>query len=240
MIADEVDRNEGVDLLGVSAQHLHGIAHGCEIDHRRNAGEVLHQDARRTERNLAFRSLGLEPQSDRLEVFLADRAAVLVAQQVFEQDLHRERQARNPLEPVFLGDREAVIRIGPASHFQGHAAPKAVDRSHRCLVPIHRDRGDLRVTKYRKRFLVVGHEHRALLKAARDDGLIGSFFAPFQKIDARQHHGFEIMESPMSRADNVNGAWWPAMRLTARELACMRGDDKSSADCASPSPPAKR
>jgi hypothetical protein len=35
-----------VDLLRVAAQRLDPVAHGGEVDHRRHAGEVLHQHAR--------------------------------------------------------------------------------------------------------------------------------------------------------------------------------------------------
>ena len=49
VIDDEIDRNLRIDLLGIAAERLHGVAHGGEIDHRRHAGEVLHQHARRAE-----------------------------------------------------------------------------------------------------------------------------------------------------------------------------------------------
>jgi hypothetical protein len=61
MIDHEIDRNQRVDLGGSPAEMLHRVAHRREIDHRRNAGEVLHQHARRAERNLAIRRFRLEP-----------------------------------------------------------------------------------------------------------------------------------------------------------------------------------
>ena len=83
----------GLILRGSPPSVLHGVAHGGEIDHRRNAGEVLHQDAGRAVGDLL---LGLaavvEPGGDGLDVGLGDRAAVLEAQQVLEQHLHREGQ----------------------------------------------------------------------------------------------------------------------------------------------------
>ena len=92
MVDDKIDRHQRIDLLWVAAEMLHGVAHRGEIDHRRHAGEVLHQHARRPERDLAIGCLVLEPLRDRLDVLLGDRAAVLVAQQIFQQDLERERQ----------------------------------------------------------------------------------------------------------------------------------------------------
>ena len=118
MIDDEIDRHQRIDLLGVAAQRLHGVAHGGEIDHRRHAGEVLHQHARGAKGDLALGGLGLEPLRDRLDVFLGDRAAVLVAQQILQQHLHRERQAGDALQAVLLRGRQAVKGVGLAADLE--------------------------------------------------------------------------------------------------------------------------
>ena len=52
MIDDEIDRHERIDLVGVAAELGHRIAHRREIDDGGNTGEILHQDARRTEGDL--------------------------------------------------------------------------------------------------------------------------------------------------------------------------------------------
>ena len=127
VIADEVDRNQRIDFLGIAAQQLHGVAHGGEIDHRRHAGEVLHQHARGPESDLAFGGLGLEPLRHRLNVLFGDGAAILVAQQVFQQHLHRKRQPGDALEAVLLGGRQAVMGVGLAAHLERFAAAKAVE-----------------------------------------------------------------------------------------------------------------
>ena len=80
--------------------------------------------------DLAIGGLGLEPLRDRLDVFLGDRAAVLVAQQVFQQHLHRERQPRDAVEAVLLGLGQAVIGVGLAADFERPAAIEAVERGH--------------------------------------------------------------------------------------------------------------
>src|SRR5205823_1766004 len=67
---------------------------------------------------------------DRLQIFLGDTPAILVAQEIFQQHFHRERQAGNPLEPVLLGSREAVEGIGLGADLEEFAAPEAVERSH--------------------------------------------------------------------------------------------------------------
>ena len=95
MVDDEIDRHERIDLLRIAAELGHRIAHGGKVDDRRHAGEILHQNARRTKRDFALQlALVDEPFGDRLDVFLGDRAAVLETQQIFEQHLHREGQLR--------------------------------------------------------------------------------------------------------------------------------------------------
>ena len=132
VIDDKIDRDQRVDLLGIAAERLHRVAHRGEIDHGGNAGEVLHQHARRAEGEFMVRGFGLEPLGDRLDVFLGDRAPVFIAQQVLEENFHRVRQARDAFEAVLFGDREAVIRVAFATNLEGSAAFETVERSHVC------------------------------------------------------------------------------------------------------------
>ena len=66
----------------------------------------------------------------RKDVFLFHRAAVFVAQQIFQQHLHRERQTRNPLQAVLLSRGQAVINVGLAADLEGLLAFEAVERGH--------------------------------------------------------------------------------------------------------------
>ncbi len=89
VVDDEVDGDQRVDLLDLAAELAHGVAHGGEVDHRRHAGEVLHQHARRAERDLtAVGPLGVQPGHHAEDVVLGDAPPVLVPQQVLEQHLH--------------------------------------------------------------------------------------------------------------------------------------------------------
>ena len=84
--------HQRVDLCLLALQVAHGIAHGGQVDDGGNAGEVLHDHAGGREGHfLAGGRVGV-PARQRLDVRGADRLAVLVAQQVLEQDLQRERQ----------------------------------------------------------------------------------------------------------------------------------------------------
>ena len=112
MVDDEVDRHQRVDLLRIAAERGHGVAHRREVDDGRHAGEILHQHAGRAVGDLdAGRALVGQPAGDRLDVFLGDRAAVFVAQQVLEQHLHRIGQLGDAGQPVLLGLDQAVIDI---------------------------------------------------------------------------------------------------------------------------------
>jgi hypothetical protein len=92
----------GIDLLGIAAELLHRVAHRGEIDHGRDAGEILHQHARRAEGDFMLGAGGSSATSTPRMSSFGDRAAVLVAQQVLEQNLHRVRQLRNTLQAVLL------------------------------------------------------------------------------------------------------------------------------------------
>ena len=130
MVDDEIDRYQRVDLLGIAAERLHGVAHRGQIDHRRHAGEILHQHPRRAERDFMFERALLQPLRHRDDVVLLDGAIVFIAQQVFQQHLHRIRQPGNSLQTVFLGGGQAVIDIGLAANLEGLLAFEAVERGH--------------------------------------------------------------------------------------------------------------
>ena len=95
VVDDQLDRDRRVDLRRVAAHLSDRVAHRREVDDRRHTGEVLHQHARRGERDLLSRLGPRVPAGQRLDVGGRDAAVALVAQQVLEQDLQRERQPRD-------------------------------------------------------------------------------------------------------------------------------------------------
>ena len=72
MVDDQVNRDQRIDLLRVAAELTHRVAHRREVDHRGNAGEVLHQHARRPVLDLAVDPPFLQPVRHRLEVVAGD------------------------------------------------------------------------------------------------------------------------------------------------------------------------
>ena len=131
MIDDEIHRDEGVDALGIAAQRHHRVAHGGKVHHGGNAGEVLHQHARRA---IGDFLLGLaavvQPVRDRDDVFLRDGAAILEAQQVLKQHLHGEGERGNARKAILFRQLEVVIDVLFVVYRQGGAALEAVEGGH--------------------------------------------------------------------------------------------------------------
>ena len=125
VIDDEVDRDERVDLLRIAAELRHRVAHRGEIDDRGHAGEILHQHARRAILDLAGRGAGLLPVDQRLDVLDGDGDAVLEAEQILEQHLHREGQLVDIAE-LLGGLGEGVIGVGLAADVEGGAGAECV------------------------------------------------------------------------------------------------------------------
>ena len=90
VVDDEVRRQLGVDAHRVAAEVAHRVAHRDEVDHRGHAREVLVEDARGREAQLARGLVGRDPAGDGLHVGL--RAG---AQCVLQQDAQREGEARD-------------------------------------------------------------------------------------------------------------------------------------------------
>ncbi len=133
VVDDQIDRHERIDLAGVAAELGDGVAHRGQIDHAGHAGEILQQHARRSILDLAA-GFGrvLLPVDQRLDVGDRDcEAAILEAQQIFEQDLHREWQSRDVAQLLrCLGER--IIVVIPRPDLQRVARPQRVlsDRRH--------------------------------------------------------------------------------------------------------------
>ncbi len=87
VVDDQIHRRQRVDLLRITASFGDGVAHGCKIDDRRDAGEVLHQYAGRAILDLHRGTAGIQPAHQGFQVVGADCLVVFPAQQVFQQHL---------------------------------------------------------------------------------------------------------------------------------------------------------
>ena len=108
VIDDQFCRLQWIDFFRISAQRLHGIAHGRQVDHGRDAREVLHQHARRAKGNLVDGVCGRVPVQYRLDVFAGHGAAIFTTQQVFQKDLERIGQAGRPGQLAHVEDLVTV------------------------------------------------------------------------------------------------------------------------------------
>ena len=130
MVDYQFHRLEGVDAVRVAAKTNDPVPHRGEIDHRRDAGEVLQEDARRGEGDLFLHGALRVPPGQRLDVRGLDEPAVLVPEQVLEQDLHRERQTPDAGEAGgFEGGQAADLGARRAS-LERCARAEAVAGSH--------------------------------------------------------------------------------------------------------------
>ena len=94
VVDDQVDRDLGVDALGVAARLLDRGAHGGQVDDRGHAGEVLQQDPGRSEGQLGALRRLLGPPRQGAHAGFLDAARLQVAQQHLEEDLNGHGQGR--------------------------------------------------------------------------------------------------------------------------------------------------
>lgn len=114
MVDHQIDGDERIDLLRITAERDDAIAHGRQIDHGRDACEVLHQNAGGLERHF-LRGMGvLRPVNDRLRVLDAVGRTIRKAQDVFEQHFQADGQARDVAQ-FFSRDGQGEIAIGAPS-----------------------------------------------------------------------------------------------------------------------------
>ncbi len=123
VIYDEFRRRERIDLLGAPAQGHHRLAHRGEIDDGGDPGEVLHDHARRRERDLVAGRRLRVPLEQGLDVLARDGDAVFEAQQVLEKDLERIGQA---IDVVAFDRGQAADLVGLAAHRQRLAGLETV------------------------------------------------------------------------------------------------------------------
>ena len=119
VIDHELGGKQRVDLLGVAAELAHRVAHRREVDDRGDAREVLEQDSRGRERDLARRLRLRVPSRNGLDVLV-----VTEPKDVLEQDLQRVRE---PLDVELLLERaETEDLVGLAADAESRARAKRV------------------------------------------------------------------------------------------------------------------
>ncbi|MND95340.1 hypothetical protein D3C80_875940 [compost metagenome] len=129
VVDHQVHRRQRVDPLRIAAGLGHRRAHRGQVDHRRYAGEVLHQHPRRAVLDFAVGATLLEPRGQCLEVGAGDGFFVLPAQQVFQQDFQRHRQLVQ-ITQAFGGIGQAEVVVGLVADLQGLERIQAIEGRH--------------------------------------------------------------------------------------------------------------
>ena len=130
MVDHELDRLQGIRTGGIAAEPRDAVAHGRQIDHCGNAGKILQEYASRHERNLFLRGAFDIPACERLDVGGFHKAAVFVAQQVLQKNLHRVRQAGDFWKSGRFERGEAVNLDAAAINLDGRARGEGVHGRH--------------------------------------------------------------------------------------------------------------
>lgn len=134
VVDDQIHGHLGRHTPRVAAQIPDRVTHGSEIGDGRDAGEVLHEDPGRREHDLPTVPTGPAPRRQALDVARTDAHAVLVTQQVLQENLERERQRRHP--EVVLQRRQPAHLEPPIADVQHTAGTKAVLEHHSDLYPL--------------------------------------------------------------------------------------------------------
>ena len=132
VIDDEIGRLERVDPVRIAAELDEGLAHRRHVDDRRDAGEVLEQDAAGVKGDLLVGCRLRIPLEERVDVLALDDAAVLVTEQIFEEDAERERELAG--RGAERGQTaEAVDAVSRAGNRELPLRAEAI-RRHACLL----------------------------------------------------------------------------------------------------------
>ena len=126
VVDHQVAGRQGIDLLGIATEVRHGLAHGGQVDHGGNAGEVLHQHARRAVGDFAGVPPAGTARRQRLDIVDGDAVAILEAQQVLKQNLQGKGQAAQVADAGLRSGGQAVVIEGFAVDLKGAARLQAV------------------------------------------------------------------------------------------------------------------
>ncbi|MNG04512.1 hypothetical protein D3C84_876470 [compost metagenome] len=129
MVDHQVHRRQWIDPLRVAAGLGHGGAHGRQVNHCWNPGEILHQHPCWAVLDFAVGAALLEPVGQGAEVIAGDGLVVFPAQQIFQQDLQRHRQTLQVAEALG-GFGQAEVVIGTVGDRQGLEGFQAIERGH--------------------------------------------------------------------------------------------------------------
>ena len=117
MIDNEISGRKRVHPVRIAVQIRYRLAHGGEIHHCGNPGEVLHQDAGRGKRNLSFTSAPGLPSCERFDIVGGHVDPVFGSQKIFQENFQCHRQTAEV--KTWLEGIERAYLITLAVNIQG-------------------------------------------------------------------------------------------------------------------------
>ena len=102
MVDDQVNRDQRVDLLRVTAQPGGGASQRRQVHHGRHTGEILHDHSSGLEGHLAAARVAAAPGCESQHILLAHLEPVTLAQGSLQQDLDRVGKTGDRSGPFFL------------------------------------------------------------------------------------------------------------------------------------------
>jgi len=132
MVYHQLHGLQRINLRGVAAHPRHRVAHGRKVHHAGNACEVLQKHPRGREADLLCRNCGGVPVHERADVAFRDGDAVLVPQQVLQQNAKAVGEALQPCAGALQGFEAVDVVVFPSN---GHRAARAKAVTHQ-IVPL--------------------------------------------------------------------------------------------------------
>jgi hypothetical protein len=119
MVDHEVARDDGIDPGRITTHGGHRVAHGHQVDHAGDSGEVLQDHPGGHERDFAVASRLGGPCRELRDVGRRHRATAHMPEGIFEEHTNRERQSVEHDQTGSLEGLETVHRRGDLAHRQG-------------------------------------------------------------------------------------------------------------------------
>lgn len=109
VINNQIDGNQGVDLLGITSKSGHSVSHSSQIDNTGDTSEILQKNSSRLERNFDTFSAGLGPIKNLFNISGFDVEFITVSKGTFEEDSDGEGEF---LDSGVLEVGEGVVVVG--------------------------------------------------------------------------------------------------------------------------------
>ena len=132
VVDDQLGGEERVDAARGAPQVRHGVPHGGEVHDGGDSREVLEEDACGPKRDLPLLVAAVRPRGHGADVIGRDRVAVLVPEEVLEQDPDRIRQAGDARDARALERAQVVVGDPLALDLQRGAGSEAVQAGGPC------------------------------------------------------------------------------------------------------------